>query len=76
MSQAAVEQVLGRMITDKRFRRLATKSLETACLQEVINCSRLNCGYCPGWTCNALPSLPTGLTQACAEPELRLTNKR
>jgi hypothetical protein len=34
MSQAAVEQVLGRMITDERFRRLATKSLETACLQE------------------------------------------
>jgi hypothetical protein len=34
MSQTAVEQVLGRMITDERFRRLATKSLETACLQE------------------------------------------
>jgi hypothetical protein len=34
MSLAAVEQVLGRMITDKQFRRLATTSLETACLQE------------------------------------------
>lgn len=34
MSQAAVEQVLGRMITDERFRRLATTSLEAACLQE------------------------------------------
>lgn len=34
MSQAAVEQVMGRMITDERFRRLATKSLETACLLE------------------------------------------
>jgi len=34
MSQTAVEQVLGRMITDERFRRLATTSLEAACLQE------------------------------------------
>jgi len=34
MSQATVEQVLGRMITDERFRRLVTTSLEAACLQE------------------------------------------
>lgn len=34
MSQEAVERVLGRMITDKRFRRLAAKSLESASLLE------------------------------------------
>jgi len=34
MSQEAVEQVLGRLITDERFRRLAEDSLEAACRQE------------------------------------------
>ena len=34
MSQTAVEQVLGRMITDERFRSFAAASLEAACLQE------------------------------------------
>lgn len=37
MSQEAVERVLGRMITDERFRRQATDVLEAVCLQE---------GYC------------------------------
>jgi len=34
MSQEAVEQVLGRLITDGRFRHKTTDSLEAACLQE------------------------------------------
>ena len=34
MSQQAVEQTLGRLITDKRFRRLAVESLKSACLRE------------------------------------------
>lgn len=34
MSQEAVERVLGRMITDERFRRLAVESLEAASMRE------------------------------------------
>lgn len=34
MSQESVERVLGRMITDEQFRRLANNSLDVACLQE------------------------------------------
>ena len=37
MSQEAVERLLGRLITDEQFRRLATNSLEVASRQE---------GYC------------------------------
>lgn len=34
MSQDAVERVLGRLITDEQFRRLATESLEAASMLE------------------------------------------
>jgi hypothetical protein len=34
MSQEAVERLLGRLITDERFRRLAADSLEATSLQE------------------------------------------
>jgi hypothetical protein len=34
MSQEAVERLLGRLITDARFRKLTAHSLELACRQE------------------------------------------
>jgi len=34
MSQDAVERLLGRLMTDDRFRRIAEVSLDSACLQE------------------------------------------
>lgn len=34
MSQEAVERLLGRLITDEQFRRMASDSLESICLRE------------------------------------------
>ncbi len=34
MSQEAVERMLGRLLTDERFRRSANESLEGACMQQ------------------------------------------
>lgn len=41
MSQEAVEQVLGRLITDERFRTQANVSLEKICLQEGYRLSQV-----------------------------------
>ncbi len=40
MSQEAVERVLGRLITDERFRRAVSDSLEAACVQQGYSLSR------------------------------------
>jgi hypothetical protein len=37
MSQEAVEKILGRMITDERFRSAAEQALELSCLREGYN---------------------------------------
>ena len=34
MSQKAVEQLLGRLMTDGKFRRRALKALDSACMEE------------------------------------------
>ena len=44
MSQVAVERVLGRLITDARFRRQAADSFGAACLQEGYNLTTTELG--------------------------------
>ncbi|NVN99769.1 MAG: hypothetical protein HXX17_10625 [Geobacteraceae bacterium] len=48
MSQEAVERVLGRMITDEKFRHIAADSLETVCFQEGYLLSRVELSMISG----------------------------
>ena len=45
MSQESVEQFLGRVITDGRFRQKAITSLEKTCLSEGYSLSKAETGY-------------------------------
>lgn len=73
MSQEAVERVLGRLISDKRFRRLAADSLEAACLQEGYRLSpeelRLLSGLELQQVAELAGRLNPGLCRAGAEPD-------
>lgn len=70
MSQEAVERVLGQLITDERFRRLASDSLETACLQQGYSLSaeeiRLLSGLEPQCISELASRLDPGLCRADA----------
>jgi hypothetical protein len=70
MSQEAVERLLGRLITDERFRRLAVDSLEETSLQEGYRLSPAELQLLSGLDLQCLKALADRLN-----PGLCLTKK-
>lgn len=61
MSQDAVERVLGRLITDERFRRAVGESLEAACLQQGYRLSRLELRFLSELELKQISALAAGI---------------
>ena len=80
MTQEAVERVLGRLITDARFRRAVGDSLEAACVQQGYRLSRTELRFLSELEMKEIDALAgrinPGLCRADAKYVLRAGNQK
>lgn len=75
MSQEAVESVLGRLITDERFRQLAADSLELACRQEGYRLTSEELGLLSDFELGAIAELAGRLNPGLCRANPRFPNR-